>query len=93
MPLSVIIPTYNRPQSLLRQLRSLQEQILRCYALLVVDNAADAELARRVAAFNRTARRPVRYVPEPRLGLMEAPHAGARAAGGDILVLPEYPLV
>ena len=89
MPISVIIPTYKRPQSLLRHLRSLQEQALSSFEIIVVDNAADAELARRVTEFNRTARYPVRYVPEPRLGIMHARHAGARAAGGDILVFTD----
>ena len=89
MHISVVIPTYQRPQSLLRQLRSLQEQTWSSVELLVVDNAADAELARQVAEFNQTARLPVRYVPEPRLGVVHARHTGAQAAGGEILVFTD----
>jgi glucosyl-dolichyl phosphate glucuronosyltransferase len=89
MNISIIIPTYKRPKYLLRHLRSLQEQTLSSFEILVVDNAADSEIERIVAEFNRTARLPVRYVPEPRLGIMNARHAGARAAGGDILVFTD----
>jgi glycosyltransferase involved in cell wall biosynthesis len=73
----------------LRHLRSLQEQTLSSVELIVVDNAADAELARRVAEFNQAARFPVRYVPEPRLGVVYARHTGAHAARGDILVFTD----
>ena len=89
MHISVVIPTYKRPKPLLLHLRSLQEQTLSSFEIIVVDNAADAELARRVTAFNRTARYPVRYVPEPRLGVMHARHTGAQAAAGDILVFTD----
>jgi glycosyltransferase involved in cell wall biosynthesis len=89
MHISVIIPTYKRPKHLLRHLRSLQEQTLSSFEIIVVDNAANAKIERIVAEFNRTARLPVCYVPEPRLGLMHARHAGAQAAGGDILVFTD----
>jgi glucosyl-dolichyl phosphate glucuronosyltransferase len=87
--ISVIIPTYNRPQSLLQTLRSLQEQTPADFEILVVDNAADSEVQCRVTEFNQTARLPVHYVPELRLGLMHARHCGARAATGDILVFSD----
>jgi glucosyl-dolichyl phosphate glucuronosyltransferase len=86
MTLSVIIPTLNRPDSLMRQLHSLQHQTLEAFELLVVDNAADGHLRCRLAAFNSTAPHPVTYVPEPHLGLMQARHAGARHATGEVLV-------
>jgi glucosyl-dolichyl phosphate glucuronosyltransferase len=86
MTLSVIIPTFNRPESLMRQLRSLQTQTLTTFELLVVDNAADGHLRCRLAAFNSTALHPVTYVPEPQVGLMQARHAGARHATGEVLV-------
>jgi len=42
-----------------------------------------------VAVFNRNAKVAVCYVPEPRLGLHHARHAGARLAEGDILVFTD----
>jgi glycosyltransferase involved in cell wall biosynthesis len=44
--ISVIIPTYNRPQSLLRSLHSLQEWTLPDFEILVVDNAAASAVPR-----------------------------------------------
>lgn len=87
--LSLIIPTYRRKADLLRCLASAQAQTLEVFELIVVDNAADPQLASAVAEFNSGARLPAAYVPEPRLGLHNARHAGVRAAAGDVLVFTD----
>lgn len=87
--LSLIVPTYRRPADLLRCLASVQEQRLESFELIVVDNAADPGVAESVAEFNRGARIPATYVPEPQLGLHNARHAGVRAARGDVLVFTD----
>ncbi len=84
--LSIIIPTYRRPLVLLQALKSLQEQTLESFEILVVDNAADPEIEKMVTSFNQTALITAHYVPEPQLGLHNARHTGAIAAKGDILV-------
>lgn len=89
MNISTIIPTYNRPETLMRALASLQEQTLSDFEMLVVDNAADPAVQGLATEFNRTAKVPVRYVPEPDIGLHNARHAGAIAAQGDILVFTD----
>lgn len=89
MKISVIIPTYNRVPSLCQALHSLQEQSLAEFEILVVDNAADPDLERRVAEFNETARVPARYQAESALGLHFARHAGARTARGEILIFTD----
>ncbi len=89
MHISAIIPTYNRPKLLLQALRSLQEQTLEIFEILVVDNAADPNIESMVAEFNQTARVHVNYIPEPQLGLHNARHTGARAAKGDILIFTD----
>lgn len=89
MNLSVIIPTYRRPDSLLRALASLREQTWPQHEVIVVDNAADPEIERLVAGVAAAAPVPVRYVPEPQLGLHNARHAGARAATGELLVFAD----
>ena len=87
--LSLIVPTYNRSQVVWRCLESVQHQTLQEFELLLVDNSPDNELRADVDTFNANARVPVRYVPEPRLGLHNARHAGARAATGDVLVFTD----
>ena len=86
MSVSVVIPTYKRPATLLRTLQSLQRQTLGGFEIHVVDNAADAEVERLVVDFNSAAKVPACYVPEPQPGATFARHAGARASTGDLLV-------
>lgn len=89
MTIGVIIPTYKRPEMLLRAVRSLQEQTLPECEILVVDNATDPEVERMLMEFNRTAKLPARYLPEPKLGLHHARHAGARLAESEVLVFSD----
>jgi glucosyl-dolichyl phosphate glucuronosyltransferase len=87
--ISLIVPTYRRPNDLQRCLESVQEQSLDAFELIVVDNSPDADVRWRVDAFNKAARVAARYVHEPDLGLHNARHAGARAATGDVLVFTD----
>lgn len=89
MLLSVIIPTYKRPQEMLRTLSSLQKQTLKDFEIIVVDNASDPKIKKMIARFNKPVRVSVKYIAEPNLGLHNARHAGARAAKGEILVFTE----
>ncbi len=86
---SLVVPTYKRSRVVMRCLESIQQQTLADFELLLVDNSPDGELRPQVEAFNRTAEKKARYVPEPRLGLHNARHAGARAATGDVLVFTD----
>jgi glycosyltransferase involved in cell wall biosynthesis len=89
MHISVITPTYKRRAPLLLHLRSWQEQTWSNFEIVIVDNAADPDIERAVAEFNRTARIPARYVPEPRVGVVYARHTGAHAAKGDLLIFTD----
>ena len=89
MDVSVIIPTYNRVETLLHALVSLQEQSLPEFEILVVDNAASLEIKRLVATIKPSVKVSLKYVPEPKLGIHNARHAGARAAKGELLVFTD----
>jgi glucosyl-dolichyl phosphate glucuronosyltransferase len=55
------------------------------FEVVVVDNAGDESLGRKIAQFVQR-EVPVRYVHEPRLGLHNARHCGALAAESDLLL-------
>jgi glucosyl-dolichyl phosphate glucuronosyltransferase len=84
--ISVIIPTYRRPLTLLQALRSLQEQTLADFEIVVVDNAADSGIEGMVAEFNRTARVRARYIAHDAGGNSGARNRGALEAKGELLV-------
>jgi len=86
---SLVVPTYKRSRVVMRCLESVQQQTLADFELLLVDNSPDAALRTLVDDFNQTAHKTARYVSEPRLGLHNARHAGARAAAGDVLVFTD----
>lgn len=86
IPVTVIVCSYRRPILLQGCLQSLQNQSLDSIEIVAVDNAADPAVEQRIRSFNATARIPVQYVPEPRLGLHFARHAGAHAAHSDLLL-------
>jgi cellulose synthase/poly-beta-1,6-N-acetylglucosamine synthase-like glycosyltransferase len=89
MRASVIVPTAgNRPDYLRDALDSLLRQDVPSddYEVLVVDNGSRPAARAVVEEVNRRAPRPARYVRAEVPGLHEARHAGAREAGGEVLV-------
>ncbi len=82
---SVVTPTFNRPEPLARALASLLAQtgLVDFEAeLIVVDNSPDMNAKCAVEALAQTARLPLRYVSEPRPGVANARNAGAACATG-----------
>lgn len=78
MTVSVIIPTYNRPEALQECLRSVQQQTRRPDDIVVVDDASQPAIA--TTHGERIIRQPQNR------GVAEARNAGAAVAAGDILV-------
>lgn len=87
--LSVIIPTYKRPRQVLRALKSIQNQTLENFEILLVDNEVSSKTKEIVKAFNQSAKKKAKYVPAPEPGLHNARHTGARVSKSDLLVLTE----
>jgi len=83
--ISVVTPTFNRPEPLARALASLLAQ--RGFEeleveLIVVDNSSDRNAKPAVAALAQDAPFPLHYVSEPRPGVANARNAGVAAATG-----------
>lgn len=85
MRVSVIVPSYRRPESLARCLDALDRQVRPAEETIVVareDDAASHEVARSRAL-------PVRLVLVRRPGVVAAMNAGLDACGGDVIALTD----
>ncbi len=76
---SVIIPTYNRPQLLRRAIQSVVDQTFINWELIVVQNGGTRESEAVVSAFNDIR---MRYVYEPKACPVHARNVGVQASGG-----------
>jgi len=87
MVLSVIIPTRNRAQRLADLLDSLagQEPVPFEWEVIVVDNASTGDTAAVARQKSQALPISIRYVLEPRPGLHQGRHRGAREARGEYL--------
>jgi len=85
---SIIIPTFNRADSLALTIESLVRQTLgpQYYEILIVDNGSSdhTRLVAKEAAANNP-RHHFRYVYEPEPGLLSGRHRGAQEARGEVL--------
>lgn len=96
MLVSVIIPTYHRPQLLAGAFASLKEQEFSDYEIIVVDNAcleAVKKFVEKEIEIAKTEKYSIRYVQEPGVGLHNARHRGAKEAHGEILVFLDDDLI
>lgn len=87
LKVSVIIPTMNRARYLQNAITSLQEQNFPEdeYEIIIVDNNSTDGTPEVVEVSNRVGKKEVRYVKEPKPGLHNARHTGAKRAKGEIL--------
>jgi GT2 family glycosyltransferase len=87
MRVSVVVPTYRRPDALRSTLAALLQQDFPRddYEIVVVDDGsgdATENAVRELAALDER----VRYEPQPNSGVATARNSGARAATGDLLI-------
>lgn len=90
--LTIVVPTYTRPELLARCLAALAVQTLSPseYEVVVADDAASDATREQVAAFAATVPVPVRYVPVTgRHGPAAARNVGWRAGRGDVLAFAD----
>ncbi len=92
---SVIVPTHNRCKYLQNTIISLQEQKFPKdnYEIIVVDNNSIDKTPEIVEECNKKREKEVLYIKEPKIGLHNTRHAGARVAKGKILVYVDDDIV
>ncbi len=82
---SVVVCTRNRPEHLVKCLRSLQNLSQPSHEILVVDNAPSSDTTRQLVAQMPG----IRYVLEPRPGLSVARNTGIRQSTGNIIAFTD----
>jgi succinoglycan biosynthesis protein ExoM len=83
---SVIIPTFRRPDSFLRAARSvLAQRGAGDFEIVVVDNSPEASARAAFRILESEARVLVRWTHEPRPGVAHARNAAIKAARGDLI--------
>lgn len=89
--ISIVIPTYRRPEMLRRAIASAvaqqgaQQSVEAAFEIVVVDNDAAGSARDTVAEAAAASSVPLRYVAEPRSGISHARNAGVANAGGRYL--------
>jgi len=88
LSVTIVVPTYGRPDAIREVLLSLKAQTLSSgdFEVVVVDNSPTGDARVIVEDTNKQGQGQVHYVHEPRTGLHHARHTGAREAKGEILV-------
>ncbi len=90
---SVIVPTYNRPDYLEDALRSIiaQDYPADCFEIIVVDNGSTDDTLDRISrlAQETAGRHNLKYVREQRRGLVFCRHTGAKHANAKILLFTD----
>lgn len=85
--MSVVICTYDRPDSLLRAVRSVLASEYPDFELVIVDNAPHTDSTRVALATIDDAR--LKYAPEPIAGLSRARNTGLATATGEIVAFTD----
>jgi glycosyltransferase involved in cell wall biosynthesis len=85
--ISIVIPTYRRPDCLPRAIRSClaQQGVDAPCEIIVVDNNPDSSAKAAVAAIAAGGPVPIRYIAEPRPGISHARNTAIAAASGRYL--------
>lgn len=84
---SVVVPTFDREDSLARTITSIlnmrTSELPGLFELLIVDNNPSSPIRNLVESFAQEAGFPIRYIPEPRRGVSRARNTGVKMSNGD----------
>jgi len=84
--LSLVVPTYNRCASLLRLLQALEQQTVRDFEVVVVDDGSTDGTPQRVAALQRQPSYPLVVLRQPNRGPAAARNAGVERASSELVL-------
>ncbi len=87
MKLSVIIPTYNRAEVLLKTLRSFENQTFKDFELIVVSDGSTDHTADLVAEYIKKSNLAIRFFDMPHLGVSAARNFGIKKAKGEFILI------
>lgn len=82
--ISIIIPTYNRAQTLKRSISSVVEQTADTWELIIVDDGSTDNTRDLVSPYLIDSR--IKYIAQENTGVSTARNAGAALANGDYLI-------
>ncbi len=82
IPVSIIIPVYNRPVMLVRAIESILNQTYQCFELIVVDDGSDEPLDQLETQFDDTR---IRVVRQNHKGVSSARNRGVKLAKHDYI--------
>lgn len=84
---TVVIPTYNRNQYVLEALQGILEQDTKIqYEVLIMDNACDPVLQKKVETISANTHVPLRYIPVPDVGLHNCRNLATFEGNGEVIV-------
>ena len=84
--ISVIIPTYNRVDTIVRTLACMSESKRKPDQVVVVDQTSDPEKAKKIETLCTTSQMNIRYIHEDIPSLTRARNIGLRNVDGDVVV-------
>ena len=88
MKLSVIIPTYNRCEILLKSLRAFEAQTLSPgdFEIIIASDGSTDDSAQKVKEFSGSSRLNIKFLDLPHIGLPAVRNAGIKQAKGEVIV-------
>ena len=84
--ISVITPTYNRADTLMRTINSIEKQTLKEWEYIIVDDGSTDDTERIVVDYMNTTDHPVTYVSKENGGVHTARNIGFLKARGELLI-------
>lgn len=84
--ITVLTPTYNRKDTLLRTIRSIENQVFSDWEYIIVNDGSTDSTDKVVEQFMQTTKHPVLYIKKENGGVHTARNLGFKNARGELLI-------